>query len=161
MITELEMKQKLDGWFYTYVSESQMVKARKVPVDFIPSHKPKMLEEYEKPKTAYQWSQREDDLLIEVRHKNKSWREVANCLRMSPSAVRNRYLELCRQRNMPEYKIVVRPPEVLAIESRILSLRDDDKSFSEIAAILSITRNQVAGIVQRIRRRRELEDVAA
>lgn len=161
MTTELEMKQALDGWFFTYNAHNQSVSRRKVPTDHIPSHKPKMLEEDEKPKTAYQWSQWQDDMVVELRHKNLSWRQVSKYLRMSASAVRNRYLELCRKRNMPEYRMVQRPPEVQEIEHRIMALREQDRSFSEIASILDITRNKVAGIVQRIRRRREYEDLAA
>lgn len=160
MTTEQEMKEALDGRFYTYVCESQKVTCRKVPKDHIPSHKPKIMEEDQKPKTAREWTPKEDELLLELRHRNHSWRECGKYLRMSPTCARGRYLELCRKRGIVEHRYE-RPLENRNLEGRVMALRDDNKSFNEIAGILDLTRNQVAGIVQRVRRRQEFVELAA
>lgn len=160
MTTELEMKEALDGWFYVYNCEKQAVMRRKVPKDHIPSHKPKIMEEDQKPKTGYAWTQREDEMLLELRHRNHSWRECAKYLRMSSTCARNRYLELCRKRGLREHRYE-RPLENREMEARVMALRGDGKTFQDIAEILTITRNQVAGIVQRVRRRMDQLEYAA
>jgi DNA-binding CsgD family transcriptional regulator len=160
MTTELQMKAELDGWFYVYNCTRQEVIKRKVAKNYIPSHKPRMLDDDQKPEMGYPWKPSEDDMLIELRHRDHTWREVGKFFRMSPSAVRNRYLWLCLKRGMQEHKIE-RDFQVTEQENRIMALRAENKSFNDIAELLNLTRNQVAGIIQRVRRREAYMECAA
>lgn len=160
MTTELEMKEALDGCFFVYNEAKQAVTCRKVPKNHIPNHKPKMLEEGTLAKTGYQWTPSEDELLIELRHKNLVWRDIGKYIGLSPSAVRFRYIELCRARGMAEHK-VERKQTTCTLERQIMNMRRDCMSFAEIGEALGITRNRVAGIVQRVRRRVERMEMAA
>lgn len=159
MTTELEMKQALDGWFFVYNCEKQAVTKRKVSKNYIPVHKPPDLQPPPAP-TAYPWKPTEDDYLVELRERNLSWREIAKYLGLSPSCARFRYIELCHRRGVAEHK-VTRRIEACALEARVMALRAQDKSFADIAYEIGVTRNKVAGIVQRVRRRLAFEEMAA
>ena len=161
MITELEMKEALDGRFYTYVCESQTVTCRKVPKDHIPIHKPRILDEEKKPKTGYPWSEEEDDRLTHLREDgNLIWTEIAIRFRMSPSAVKNRYLLLCLKRGKAEHR-VNRTPDTIALERRVVDLKTQELTFDQIAVEMGLSRNQVAGLWRRWRKRSDQWEEAA
>lgn len=163
MTTELEMKEALDGWFFVYLCESQTVQRRKVPKDHIPAHKPQIMDEDVKPKTGYPWKQAEDDRLVQLRENNLSWGEIASAFRMSQSAVRNRYLVLCLKSGRPEfkYKRPNRTADTEHLERRVVDLKTQDLTFSQIAQEMGITRNQVAGLWGRWRKRSSMWEEAA
>jgi len=161
MTTEVEMKEALDGRFFTYVCESQTVTCRKVPKDHIPAHKPKIMDEDDKPKTGYPWSEAEDARLTNLRERDLTWTEIGKNMKMSATAVRNRYLVLCLKRGKKEHIIINRRPDTSVMERRVADLKTQDMTFSQIAAELGISRNQVAGLWARWRKRSDRWEEAA
>lgn len=160
MITELEMKEALDGWFYVYNCEQQSVMRRKVSKDHIPCHKPRILDEDQKPKTGYPWTDTEDERLVKLREANLVWTEIAHRFRMSPSAVKNRYLVLCLKSGRAEHR-VNRTPDTVALERRVVDLKTQELTFDQIAVEMGLSRNQVAGLWRRWRKRSDQWEEAA
>lgn len=160
MTTEQEMKLALDGWFFVYNCEKQSVIRRKVPKDHIPAHRPNTLEVGEFGTTAYPWSRDEDEQLIRLRESNLVWTEIAPHFGLSASTVKNRYILLCHMRGVPEFK-VNRDRDTYELELRIIDYIDRNLTFAQIAQKMGLSRNQVAGLVGRWKKRNALAGQAA
>lgn len=162
MSMEQEMKEALDGWFFTICLHRQETIARRVPKDHIPAHKPRWLvEEYEQTSAARQWTPAEDAKLMKMFEQGYTFKEMAKAIGVSGSAANNRFrllsakkgVEVTRRHHAKRYD------EKLDQEVAHLHINENMTLF-EIAAELNLTRNQVCGIWTRWRRKNNVQAAA-
>ncbi len=91
MNTEQDMKKALDGWLFVYNCEKQKTTARKVSLDYIPSHKPKFHIQIETPsQRARVWTAEEDELLFKMFYGGYSFKDMAKMIGISQALANNR-----------------------------------------------------------------------
>lgn len=161
MNLEQEMKAYFDGWFFSIDYERDRTVTVAVAKDFIPSHRPKFApedEEHISPRT-HQWTDLEDQTILEMRRAGNIFREIGKALGFSTSAVQNRYSELrvkLRLRNEP---LVLRNAKYpLELEARVVELRKQGRGFEEIGPLLGMTRKQANHLFRRYRDRKRREE---
>lgn len=158
MNLEKELKEFLDGWFFSIDHERCRTVTTAVDVDFIPSHKPKYSpedEEFISPRT-HQWTDVEDQTILEMRRAGNIFKQIGEALGLSTSAVQNRYHELRVRHGLLNEPTVLRNPKYpLELEARVVEMHDNGLGFHEIGPQLGMTRQQANHLYRRYRERKE------
>lgn len=169
MTTELEMKEALDGWFYSFDFEAGKVTSKMVPRNHIPKHKPvydTALEALRVNQNAHDWDDEQDNYIITRREAGITFKAIGKEMGLSESCVLRRYRALCTERGIRPAQWAGRnrkySPEV---EARIVELRQSGKAFTDIAELMKLPRAVVYEIYRTYRVRcdkyRSLERKAA
>ena len=150
MITELEMKEALDGRFFWFDHKNERIGCSLVPKDYIPDHCP---EEDDEAKSILvesgrrggrtkrrAWTLAEDELLLELRAKGLRWQHVGKQIGRGDKGARARYKELCKAREIAPTKCnrAKRNMLTMAQKREIIRLVGEGLTFPEIDAALGL-----------------------
>lgn len=163
MNLEQEMKEALDGKFFTFSPFTQEVKTKKVSKDYIPSHRPNGMydEETMKPK-GRKWTDEEDALLFKMWENGYSFKEMAKAIGGSTSAINVRWQEICLMRGIQPKRHNLNekfPPDVYQKVGYLKVVKN--MTLRQIARETGMTVNQIAGIWRRYKVNNDLMDEAA
>ena len=156
MTTEQEIKEALDGWFYSFDFENGTVTCTAVARNHIPTHRPRWweigIEALRANGNAHNWDDDQDDLIVARRASGVAFGLIGKEMGLSESCVVKRYKVICTQRGIRPARRAARTrkysPE---IEARIVELRQGGKTFSDIAHILKLPRAAVYEIYRTYR----------
>ena len=172
MITELEMKEWLDGWFFSIDFRTGGVISTAVNKGFIPDHKPRWFDfdEDDGPRVngnVHKWTVEQDDFIIERREAGDTFGVIASQIGISDTAVLKRYKIVCTQRGIKKMPRNHGRPRKHSeeVENAVVTARLAGKSFNDIAILVRLSRNAVYEIYRTYRTRmdkqRHLERRAA
>lgn len=163
MDAETVMKEALDGWFFSIHPITYATKARQVPLDHIPTHKPRFnYDEETAPVRGRQWTEAEDAVLTKMFEAGYTFREMGKAVKASQSAANVRWQELCLARGIKNERrspLEKYPAELYPKVAHMKTV--DELTFRQIAAKLNMTANQIAGIWRRWRKNGEQTEQAA
>lgn len=164
MTNEEYIKSKLDGHFFTFDLQRERIRTVKVPLDYIPEHRPAYLIDYEnKNDNSHIWTPAEDDTIFTMRNEGMTWAVIAPAVKLAATTVLIRYEELCLLRGVqPLSNEVTRarrfPPDT---ERKVVEMRRSGMQFREIGPALGIKTNQARHIFIRWQRKQERMGLAA
>lgn len=163
MNAEQIIKKVLDGHFFTFNADKQKTCVRRVAKNYIPDHTPKFSIVTVTPSSnARAWTSQEDDLLIEMFHKGYSYKKMGQIIGVSISAAINRYRALCLTRNLDTKRKELHEKYSAEVHQRVVYLKTVEKmTFWQIADVMRMNRNQIAGIWRRHRSKCGLVEQAA
>ena len=157
MDAEKVMKEALDGWFFTVDHITHLTRAREVPANYIPNHKPRYhYDEETAPARGRQWTEAEDTVLIRMFEAGYTFREMGKAVKASQSAVNVRWQELCLARGIQNKRrspLEKYPAELYPKVAHMKTV--EELTFRQIAAKLNMNANQIAGIWRRWRKNGE------
>lgn len=163
MNTEQQIRDALDGLFFTIDAETQRVRVRRVSKDYIPTHKPVgFSDEGVKPSTARKWTEAEDQLMIQMFERGFTFRQIGRALKASQSAANVRWQELCVKHGFKNKRRDLNqkfPAEVYAQVAHLKSV--ECMTQCQIAKKMGLTFNQVQGIWRRWKRNYSTDELAA
>lgn len=161
MNIEQEMKAYFDGWLFSIDYERNRTVSTSVPIDYIPSHKPKCTmdeDESRNQNLGHRWSEVEDQTLLEMRRAGNTFREIGKAMAMSGSAAQRRHQDLMMQQGYMPPKRRFKPLKFsLELEARVVEMRDKGMGFHEIAPIVGIGRVQANELYRRYKLRQQRE----
>lgn len=168
MNAEQVIKNALDGWLFRITTTSgpearPIVRAIKVPRDYIPSHKADWdyaVEPSSQPHhNAVAFTPEQDDIIITMREQKHRWQEIAKTIHRCMNRTRDRYKELCMERGVDPVKRIDRglPPQRLsdAVKAQIWHMREAGLSYDKIAAQMGLTRWTVSDCIGKMRKNRQ------
>jgi len=157
MNAEQVIKEALDGTFASVNLESGKVRVFTVPLDFIPNHKPKLVDIDEDTRTsARDWSPGEDETILRMYANGVCFNNIGRHLGVAKSTVWKRFAQLCETIGGPPKR--KHPLSVWGhLDDEIAELKAQGMTFTQIGEKLGMTRNQVSGVWARIRKHRERE----
>lgn len=171
MTTEQQMKEWLDGWFFSFDYRNGTVTSLAVAKNHIPDHKPKMFDPDEEivrvNGNTHQWDEEQDDFVVARREAGDTFGQIAQQIGLSETAVLKRYKIVCTLRGIKQMpRCHGRPRKFSAeMEDKVVACRKDGMSFADIAALVKLTKTQVYEIYRTYRTRcdkyRSLERQAA
>ena len=156
-MTEDRMKAWLDGWFYTLDCAQGRTRSTVVPVDYIPDHRPILVNQERGPMTFNRkpWNAEEDATLLEMRDAHAQWITIARAVGRSSHSVRRRYVSLREERNQDTYTGHHRLTKRVtpALKAKIVAMKADGHSYTKIAKALGLTVAQAVHHYHRIANR--------
>lgn len=164
MTTECEMKEWLDGWFFSIDYRTGGVVSTAVNKAHIPDHKPRWFDfdEDDGPRVngnVHKWTEEQDDFIVGRREAGDTFAVIASQIGLSDSAVLKRYKVVCTQRGIKKMpRCHGRPRKHPAeVEAAIVNGRMAGKSFSDIADLVKLPRGTVYDIYRTYRSRMDKE----
>lgn len=163
MNAEQVIKQALDGLFYTFDVEVHRTRVKTVPKDHIPTHKPRYLyEEDASFKLGRQWTAAEDDLMRQMYHAGKTFKEMGRAVGVSASGANVRWREICLMDGCTNQRRNLYNSIPLEVCVRVVNMKiSENLTFDQVARAMNLTRNQVAGIWRRWRKENNIRREAA
>lgn len=156
MITEAYIKSKLDGWFFALDQQQTRTRTIKVPLDYIPHHKPVyMVDVEERHPMARKWTRHEDDVIVTLRAAGKTWAIVSKAIGVSPTCALTRYQEICMERGIePVSNELTRPRKIpQSVSDQVCAMYARGMTSREIGEMVGLTPKQVIHVVTRQRKR--------
>lgn len=149
--TEQAIKANLDGTFIAVNVATGQLEQRKVPLDYIPTHKAsyhgnfEALSEKLKELRATQWLPEEEERLIAMRERGLHWDSIRKMLQRGERTLKEHYVKLCKERGIePLVAPPVASPRLTAeAKAEILVLRKQGVPFAQIAEQLNRPTYQV------------------
>lgn len=158
-MSEAQIRQALDGWFYTLDHEKGRTIGIEVPADYIPSHKPKYDASGDvEVHYGHQWTAVEDATILAMREAGNSFRAISAAIGMSVTAVTRRHSAL-----VPGHRprVARRRWHSDEIVQRVLALREINLPFPEIGREVGVTKQQARDIYRHHQLRKAREEWAA
>ena len=163
MITEQVIKDALDGYFYIFECAHQRTRVKRVPKDFVPSHKPNYLYGDEAV-TAHGkvWTAEEDAKLTRMFNAGCTYKEMGKELKVSASSANYRWQELCLLHGYSNKRANTQEKFPMEVCTKLANLKlAQNLTLAQAAKKMGLTTNQAANLWKRWRAANGLEAEAA
>lgn len=149
--TEQAIKAHLDGTFIAVNVATGHCEERKVPANYIPTHKAsyhgnfEALSEKLKELRATQWLPEEEERLLAMRERGIQWDSIRKMLQRGERTIKEHYVKLCKERGIEPLvtPAVAPPPLTTQAKAEIVLLRRQGVPFAQIAEQLNRPTYQV------------------
>lgn len=165
--TEEAIKQHLDGQFFAVNVVSGQIETRKVPVNYIPTHKSSYqadsvsLSEKLRELRANPWLPEEEDRLIAMRERGVKWDSIRKILQRGEKGIKEHYAKLCQERGIE--LLMVSPVHAPALtpdaKREIVTLRKQGCSVAQVAEMTGRPAYQVHDYYMRYLAAKRLQEV--
>lgn len=155
MITEQDIRDALDGWFYSLDFERGNVIATPVRKNHIPNHVPKYLSEFDQDKPHFnnkKFTPDQDDTIIRMREQGYIWQDISKAVRHDGTLTRARYIIICRERGIRPLLDVRKKKFTPEQRRQLIEMRARGVSYAEIGSQIGMTEQQARDLYRDIAR---------